>query len=206
MKKLVIAAVVVCVAAFAQASAIKWSATGMTAASQIKGPDGSTLIYTWAGQTGYSITDAVLINAADLSQADLVSGLRAGTYTWGTSTLDSTAVNTSSKITAKTTSELPSLAGHTALLQIVDAPFQASRRPGLIPRLRFGGARGRPGTPPRDSPRKATCASVLDGLLLAKVEDPQSEELVVVKSVGCLQEPSRLSVEPLGRRVAHSAS
>ena len=93
-----------------------------------------------------------------------------------------------------------------ALLQIVDAPFQASRRPGLIPRLRFGGARGRPGTPPRDSPRKATCASVLDGLLLAKVEDPQSEELVVVKSVGCLQEPSRLSVEPLGRRVAHSAS
>ena len=113
MKKLITAAAIVCVAAFAQASSVKWSSTGLAATNQIKGPNGTTLVYAWAEQTGYSITKAILMNTADYTQAQLLTGLREGTYTWGDSKLDETSVNSSSKITATTSGELASLGGST---------------------------------------------------------------------------------------------
>ena len=111
MKKLIAVAAIVCVAAIAQASTIKWSSTTMAAASQIKGPDGTTLINTWAGTTGNSISSVILMNAADFSQSELLTALRKDEYTWGAGALDTTSVNSSSKIAAKTSGELTSLAG-----------------------------------------------------------------------------------------------
>lgn len=110
MKKLMIAVAIVCAAAFAQASSIKWSSAGLSAAAQLFGPDGTTLISTWAGQTGYSITSAILMNEADYSQSAFLAGLRDGTVTWGDSQLDAAPI-ASSKIAAHTSSELSGLAG-----------------------------------------------------------------------------------------------
>ena len=109
MKKLMMAAAIVCAAAVAQAGAIKWSSTAVSGAD-IYAQDGETKISTWAAKTGYSITDAILMNADDLSQANLVKGLREETWTWGTDKLDSKAV-ASSKIAAKTTADLGDLSG-----------------------------------------------------------------------------------------------
>ena len=111
MKKLIIAAAIVCVATITQAGAIKWSSTSMTGASQIFGPDGATLINTWAGTTGNSISSVILMNVADYSQSELLTALRKDEYTWGAGALDTTSVNSSSKITAKTSSQLDGLGG-----------------------------------------------------------------------------------------------
>ena len=111
MKKLMIAAAVICAAAMVQASTVTWSSTGISTTGLIYSPDGTTKkAYDWGQQTGYTISQAILMNADDLSQSDMLKGLRAGTYTFGDSKLDATSLNTNSKFAAKETGELTSLA------------------------------------------------------------------------------------------------
>ena len=68
MKKMMVALVAVAFAAVAQAAAFSWTATGTNAAKTFYGPDATTI----AGAMVY------LMDAAVVSQGDLVTAIRAG--------------------------------------------------------------------------------------------------------------------------------
>ena len=137
MKKLMIAAAIVCAAAFAQASTVSWSSAGLMTMGAVYSPDGSSMTaYNWGAQTGYSISDVILMNADTLSQENFLKGIRDGSYAFGTGALDSTSLNNQSKF-ADETPELTALKDtHVDLYYAILATDAAGNKSVLISSLK----------------------------------------------------------------------
>lgn len=91
MKKIIVAAFAVAVAAVAQAASFNWTSSGTNAAKTFYGANGSTI----AGMTVY------LVDAAVVSQADLVAAIRDGGSISSYTTVATSTLDANSRLTAK---------------------------------------------------------------------------------------------------------
>ena len=95
MKKLMITLAVVAIATITNAATFDWSCTGGASNGRIFAADGSTQLYTSSGALAVYLFDAGVT-----SQADLLAGLRDGGAITDFTAVDTTTLNSSSKIAA----------------------------------------------------------------------------------------------------------
>ena len=96
MKKIMIAIAAVATATALQAASFNWSSSGTNAAKTMYAVDGATTLYASAG----AVT-LYLFDAATVSQADLLAGLRDGEAISGFTSVASQSLADTSRITAQ---------------------------------------------------------------------------------------------------------
>ncbi len=96
MKKIMIALAAVALAVTVQAASFNWTSSGTNAAKTMYGADGVTTLYASAG----AVT-LYLFDAATVSQADLLTGLRDGNAISGFTSVASQSLADTSRITAQ---------------------------------------------------------------------------------------------------------